>query len=128
MESLALVTPHPDAWMKAHDPYVERSTIGASPRPSHRPIVTQSHITRTLERWLQGVHLPLTLRDWTDLEGRRWSVRLETGPPPVVVFRSEDELVTVEVQFTDGLEGRSDAALERLLDDGRGNGNERGGH
>ncbi len=114
--------------MRAHDPYVEGSTIGASPQPSHRPVVTQRHITRTLERWLQGSHLPLTLRDWTDLEGRRWSVRLETGPPTVVVFHSEDELVTVEVQFTDGIEDRSEAALERLLDDGRGSGNERGGN
>ena len=75
---------------------------------------------RTVERWFHGSRLPLTLRDWTDLDGRHWWVRLETGPPPVVSFHSECEVVTVVVDFTDGFEDRSDAALERLLDDGRG--------
>lgn len=45
---------------------------------------------------------------------------LEQGPPPVLVFGSERDLHTVVVDFTDGLEDRSDEDLQRLLDDVRG--------
>ncbi len=83
---------------------------------------------RNLERWIPRSRLLLASRDWTDRDGRHWYVRLETGPPPVVAFHSEGEVVTVVGDFTDGLEDRSDVALERLLDAGRGSGNERGEH
>ena len=62
----------------------------------------------------------MTLRDWTDpRDGRRWKVR-QTGLPPVIVFTSEDDVFSVPVDFNDGIEGRSDAELERLLDEARG--------
>ena len=63
---------------------------------------------------------PMTLRDWTDpRDGRHWRVR-QTGLPTVLVFASEDDLFSVVVDFNEGLEDRSDAELERLLDEGRG--------
>ncbi len=40
--------------------------------------------------------------------------------PTLLVFASEDDLFSVVVDFSDGLEDRSDAELERLLDEGRG--------
>ncbi len=62
----------------------------------------------------------MTLRDWTDpRDGRNWRVR-QTGLPTVLVFASEDDVFSVVVAFNDGLEDRSDAELERLLDEGRG--------
>ena len=61
----------------------------------------------------------MTLRDWTDpRDGRHWKVR-QTGLPPVLVFASEEEVVSVPVNFNDGLEGRSDEDLQRLLDEAR---------
>ena len=61
----------------------------------------------------------MTLRDWTDpRDGRHWKVR-QTGLPPVLVFASEKDVISVLVDFI-GLEDRSDAELERLLDEGRG--------
>ena len=61
----------------------------------------------------------MTLRDWTDpRDGRHWKVR-QTGPPPVLVFESEDEVISVVVDLNDRLEDRSDADLQRLLDEGR---------
>ncbi len=61
----------------------------------------------------------MTLRDWTDpRDGRHWKVR-QTGLPPVLVFASEVVVVSVPVDFIDGLEDRSDEALQRLLDEGR---------
>ncbi len=62
----------------------------------------------------------MTLRFWTDpRDGRHWKIR-QTGLPPVLVFGSEDDVFSVVVDFNDGLEDRSDAELERLLDEGRG--------
>ncbi len=62
----------------------------------------------------------MTLRDWTDSrDGRHWKVR-QTGLPPVLVFASEDDVFSVVVDSNNGLEDRSDAELERLLDEGRG--------
>ena len=62
----------------------------------------------------------MTLRDWTDSrDGRHWKVR-QTGLPAVLVFATEDELVSVLVDFDHGLEDRSDQELQRLLDEGRG--------
>ncbi len=62
----------------------------------------------------------MTLRDWTDpRDGRHWKVR-QTGLPPVLVFTSGDDVFSVVVDFNDGIEHRSDAELERLLDEGRG--------
>ncbi len=62
----------------------------------------------------------MTLRDWTDpRDGRHWKVR-QTGLPPVLVFTSGDDVFSVVVDFNDGIEDRSDAELERLLDEGRG--------
>ena len=62
----------------------------------------------------------MTLRDWTDpRDGRHRSVQ-QTGLPTVLVFASEDDLFSVVVDFNEGLEDRSDAELERLLDEGRG--------
>ena len=62
----------------------------------------------------------MTLRDWTDpRDGKQWRVWLRNGSK-VLAFGSEDELHTVVVDFTDGLEDRSDADLQRLLDEGRG--------
>ena len=61
----------------------------------------------------------MTLRDWTDpRDGRHWKVR-QTGLPPVLVFASGDDVFSVVVDFNDGLEDRSDAELERLLDEAR---------
>ena len=61
----------------------------------------------------------MTLRDWTDpRDGRHWQVR-QTGRPPVLVFISEGDFHTVPVDFTDALEDRSDAELQRLLDEAR---------
>ncbi len=63
----------------------------------------------------------MTLRDWTDpRDGRQWTVWLERGIKPVLAFRSEGEVHIVVVDFSDGLEDRSDAELQRLLDEGRG--------
>ena len=64
----------------------------------------------------------MTLRDWTDpRDGRHWTVWLEWGTPPLLVLESEGgEVHTVVVDFTDGLEDRSDEDLQRLLDEGRG--------
>ena len=62
----------------------------------------------------------MTLREWTDpRDGRRWKVR-QTGLPRVLVFASEGEVYSVVVNFKDGLEDRSDADLQRLLDEARG--------
>ena len=41
------------------------------------------------------------------------------GSKPVLAFGSERELHTVLVDFNDSLEDRSDAELQRLLDEGR---------
>ena len=112
--------------MRAHDQHVTEPTIGAHPPSARRPGVIPSLTNRTILRWFQGNRLPLTLRDWTDLHGRRWSVRLVTGPPLVLAFHSGDEVITVTVHFTDGLADRSDAVLERLLQDGRADGSQDG--
>ena len=62
----------------------------------------------------------MTPRDWTDpRDGRHWKIR-QTGLPTVLVFGSEGEVVKVLVDFSDGLEDRSDEELQRLLDEGRG--------
>ena len=62
----------------------------------------------------------MTLRDWADpWDGRHWKLR-QTGLPPVLVFASEEEVVSVLVDFPDGLDDRSDEDLQRLLDEGRG--------
>ena len=60
----------------------------------------------------------MTFRDWIDRDGRLWTVR-QTRPPPVLVFKSEDDVFSVVVDFSDGLEDRSDEDLQRLLDEGR---------
>ena len=63
----------------------------------------------------------MTLRDWADpRDGRHWNVWMEVGPPTALVFGSERDLHTVVVDFTEGLEDRSDEDLQRLLDEGRG--------
>ena len=62
----------------------------------------------------------MTLRFWKDSrDGRYWKLR-QAGLPPVLVFTSEKEVVSVPVDFIDGLEDRSDEELQRLLDEGRG--------
>ncbi len=62
----------------------------------------------------------MTLRDWTDpRDGRHWRVQ-QTGLLPVLVFASKDDLFRVVIDFNDKLEDRSDAELERLLDEARG--------
>ncbi len=62
----------------------------------------------------------MTLRNWTDpRDGRHWRVQ-QTGLLPVLVFASKDNLFSVVADFNDRLEDRSDAELERLLDEGRG--------
>ncbi len=62
----------------------------------------------------------MTFRDWTDpRDGRHWKVR-QTGVPPVLVFATEEEIISVLVDFSHGLENRSDEDLQRLLDEGRG--------
>ena len=61
----------------------------------------------------------MTLRDWTDpRDGRHWKIRL-TGLPPVLLFESEDELLSVVVDVGVGLGDRSDEDLQRFLDEGR---------
>ncbi len=61
----------------------------------------------------------MTLRFWTDpRDGRHWKVR-QTGLPPVLVFESEGDVFSVVVNFI-ALAYRSDAELERLLDEGMG--------
>ena len=70
----------------------------------------------------------MTLRDWTDpRDGRHWTVWLErSGPRPILAFSLGGalsvggELHTVVIDFTEGLEDRSDEDLQRLLDEGRG--------
>ncbi len=65
----------------------------------------------------------MTLRDWTDpRDGRRWRVTLPLGRTSVLAFGSGKELHTVVVDFRDGLEDRSDADLQRLLDEDEGRG------
>ena len=60
-------------------------------------------------------------RDWTDpRDGRHWTVWLGRGGKPVLVFASEGELLSVVVDFDVRLRDRSDADLQRLLDEGRG--------
>ena len=57
----------------------------------------------------------MTLRFWTDpRDGRHWKVR-QTGPPPVLVFESEDDVFSVLVDPNDSLEARPDADPQRLL-------------
>ncbi len=71
-------------------------------------------------RQRRGSSSPVTLRDWTDpRDGRHWKVR-QTGLPTVLVFSSEDDVFSVVIDFNDRLEDRSDAELQRLLDEGRG--------
>ena len=61
----------------------------------------------------------MTFRDWTDpRDGRHWKVR-QTGLPPVLVFATEEEIISVLVDSSHGLEDRSDEELKRLLDEGR---------
>jgi len=61
----------------------------------------------------------MTFRDWTDpRDGRHWKVR-QTGLPPVLVFVTEEEIISVLVDSSHGLEDRSDEELKRLLDEGR---------
>ena len=74
---------------------------------------------RNLERWIRGSRLLLTPPDWADRDGRHWSVPLETRPLPLLVFASKGDVCSVLVDFTDGLEDRSDADLGRWLDEGR---------
>ncbi len=63
----------------------------------------------------------MTLRGWTDLrDGRRWTLWLEPGSKPVLAFGSEGYIYKVVVDFSEGLEDRSDRELQRLLDEGRG--------
>ena len=63
----------------------------------------------------------MILRDWTDpRDGRHWSVWLERRTPPVLAFGSEGYIYKVVVDFSEGLEDRSDRELQRLLDEGRG--------
>ncbi len=62
----------------------------------------------------------MTLRDWTDpRDGRHWRVQ-QTDLPTLLVFASEHDLFSVVIDFNDRLEDLSDAELERLLDEGRG--------
>ncbi len=62
----------------------------------------------------------MTFRDWTDpRDGTHWEVR-QTGLPPVLVFATEEEIISVLVDSSHGLEDRSDEELQRLLDEGRG--------
>ena len=62
----------------------------------------------------------MVLRDWTDpRDERRWSVWIRPGGDPTLALVSDNEFHTVMVDFTDGLEDRSDADLQRLLDEGR---------
>ena len=63
----------------------------------------------------------MTLRDWTDpRDGRHWTVWLERGPRPVLAFASGGETFSVVVDFSNGLEDRSDEDLQRWLEKGRG--------
>jgi hypothetical protein len=62
----------------------------------------------------------MPLRDWTDpRDGTHWKVR-QTGVPPLVVFAAEEEIISVLVDFSHGLEDWSEGELQRLLDGGRG--------
>ncbi len=63
----------------------------------------------------------MTLCDWTDVrDGPRWTVWIRPGVEPALAFVSKNEFCTVRVDFTDGLEDRSDTDLQRLLDEARG--------
>ncbi len=85
-----------------------RSIVGKT--PAARPPVGSKEEARS----------PMTLRDWTDpRDGRQWRVQ-QTGLPTELVFESEGDLFSVVIDFNDRLEDRSDAELERLLDEGRG--------
>ena len=67
------------------------------------------------------VEAPMNFRDWRDpRDGRYWSVWLQRGKKPVLTFGSTGDVYSVVVDFTDGLEDRSDEELQRLLDEGRG--------
>ena len=62
----------------------------------------------------------MTLRNWTDpRDGKHWTLWLQRGPPPVLEFASRDERYVVVVNFDAGLEDRSDADLQRWLEQGR---------
>jgi len=47
-------------------------------------------------------------------------LRLRRGSNPVLVFSAEGDVHTAVVHFNEGLEGRSDEELQRLLDEGQG--------
>ena len=62
----------------------------------------------------------MTPRDWTDpRDGRHWKLWY-ADVPPVLVFASEGDVISVLVDVTDRLKDRSDEELQRLLDEGRG--------
>ncbi len=63
----------------------------------------------------------MTLREWTDpRDGRHWTVWIDRASKPVLAFASDGDVHTVVADFADGLEDRSDADLQRLLDEGKG--------
>ncbi len=61
------------------------------------------------------------MRGWFDRrDGSYWMLWFDRGDRDVLVFVAEEgERYSIEVDFEDGLEDRSDAELERLLDEAR---------
>ena len=61
----------------------------------------------------------MTLRDWTDpRDGRHWKVWFVSES--VLAFESDRDFHALGADSTDGIENRSDEALQRLLDEARG--------
>ncbi len=53
-------------------------------------------------------------------DGSYWMLWFDRGDRDVLLFAAEEgERYSIEVDFDDGLEDRSDAELERLLDEAR---------
>jgi hypothetical protein len=62
----------------------------------------------------------MPFRDWMDpRDGTHWKVR-QTGVPPLLVFAAGEEIISVLVDFSHGLEDWSEGELQRLLDGERG--------
>ena len=60
------------------------------------------------------------MRGWFDRrDGSYWMLWFDRGDQDVLLFAEVGERYSIEVHFEDGLKDRSDAELERLLDEAR---------
>ena len=105
----------PQTLIPAERPSSVRTTLRSGARVTlENPTVRNDSIVVATDP-----HVGVALRDVRLLEVQSGEVR-QTGLPAVLVFASEDDLFSVVIDFNDRLEDRSDAELQRLLDEGRG--------